>query len=149
MKFRGKLLLGGKTATGIEVPPKVVEGLGSGKRVAVRVTINGYTYRSTVAPLGGKFMLPISAENRAGAGVAAGDAVEVELEVDSAPRTVSVPPDFQKLLARDAKAKQFFESLSYSQQSWYVLWIEGAKKEETRQKRLTEAVSRLRAGRKP
>ena len=91
-EFRGTLLLGGKTATGIEVPEEVVESLGSGKRPAVRVTIRGHSYRSTIAVMGGKFMLPISAENRAGAGVEAGDVVDVELELDTEPREVNVPP---------------------------------------------------------
>jgi hypothetical protein len=146
MKFRAKILLGGKTATGIEVPARIVESLGSSKRPAVRVTINGHTYRSTVAVMGGKFMLPLSAENRQGARVAAGDKVEVEVELDTAPRAVAVPPDFKAALARDARARRFFEGLSYSQQRWYVSWIESAKKDETRQRRLAEAVSRLRAG---
>ncbi|TMK21523.1 MAG: DUF1905 domain-containing protein, partial [Actinobacteria bacterium] len=91
MKFRGKVLLGGKTATGIEVPEKIVTGLGSSKRPAVRATINGFTYRSTVAPMGGKFMLPLSAANREGAGVEAGDTIQVNLELDTAPREVTVP----------------------------------------------------------
>src|SRR5579872_2282569 len=93
MRFRAIIQHSGKTATGISVPAEVVSALGTSKRPAVRVTINGYTYRSTVAPLGGAFMLPLSAEHRAAAGVAAGDAVEVTLVRDTAPRVVSVPPD--------------------------------------------------------
>ena len=69
MRFHAEVLLGGKTATGIRVPPEVVEALGASKRPAVSVTINGYTYRSTVAVMGGEFMLPLSAEHRGGAGV--------------------------------------------------------------------------------
>ena len=91
MKFNSTVELGGKTATGYEVPEEVVTGLGGGKRPKVRVTINGYTYRSSIAPMGGKFMLPISAENRAGAGVQAGDQIEVEVEIDNEPREVNVP----------------------------------------------------------
>src|SRR5439155_1121133 len=86
-------------AAAVRVPPEVVSALGSSKRPAVRVTINGYTYRSTVAVMGGEFMLPLSAENRSGAGVAAGDEVEVDIELDTAPREVSVPPDFAEALA--------------------------------------------------
>src|SRR6266545_3193018 len=89
-KFRAKLLTAGKTATGMEVPTKVVEGLGAGKRPPVRVTINGFTYRSTVAVYGGKYLVGVSAENREGAGVAAGDVLDVEIELDTAPREVSV-----------------------------------------------------------
>lgn len=93
MRFRAIILLGGKTATGIRVPAEVVERLGSSKRPPVRVTINGHIYRSTVAPMGGKFMLPLSAENRERVGVKAGDEVDVEIELDTEPREVTVPPD--------------------------------------------------------
>ncbi|HUS15572.1 MAG TPA: DUF1905 domain-containing protein, partial [Chloroflexia bacterium] len=79
MQFRAVILQEGKTATGIAVPPEVVAGLGSNKRPAVVATINGYTYRSTVAPLGGVFMLPVSAEVRAAAAIAGGDEVDVDL----------------------------------------------------------------------
>jgi hypothetical protein len=146
MKFHSTVLLGGKTATGIPVPSEVVEGLGPSKRPAVRVTIRGYTYRSTVTPLGGQFMLPLSAENRQGAGVAAGDAVEVDLELDTAPREVTVPPDFAAALDRDPKARQFFEGLSFSHKQRHVLAIDQAKTAETRQRRIEKAVSMLHEG---
>src|SRR5690348_17158594 len=101
MKFHAILQSHGKTATGIEVPEEVVAILGAGKRPPVRVTINGHTYRSTIAVMGGVYMLGVSAENRLGAGVAAGDELEVDLELDAAPREVSVPPDFAEALDRD------------------------------------------------
>jgi hypothetical protein len=107
MKFNATIQLNGKTATGIEVPLKVVDGLGSGKKPAVTVTIKGYAYRSTVASMGGKFMLPVSAEVREQAGVAAGDKVEVEIDLDAMPREVVVPSDFQVALDRDDEAKRF------------------------------------------
>lgn len=146
MKFRATIQLNGKTATGIRVPEEVVAGLGSGKRPAVRVTINGYTYRSTVAPMGGVSMLPVSAEVRESAGVAAGDEVEVDVEVDEAPREVSVPPDFAEALDGDAEAKRFFDGLSYSNKRRFVLPIEDAKTPETRQRRIEKAVSTLHEG---
>ena len=146
MKFRTTLELGGKTATGIRVPDEIVEALGAGKRPAVNVTINGYTYRSTVAPLGGAFMLPVSAEIRANAGVAAGDEVEVEVELDTAPREVVVPPDFAAVLDADTEAKRNFDALSYSNKRRHVLSIEGAKSDETRQRRVAKALEELRAG---
>jgi hypothetical protein len=149
MRFRATVKLGGKTATGVEVPEEVVEGLGSSKRPAVRVTMNGYTYRSTVARMGGVFMLPISADNRTGAGVSAGDEVDVELELDTEPREVTVPADLAEALATDPTAKQFFDGLSFSHKSWYVLRVEGAKKAETRQRRVAESVQMLREGRLP
>jgi len=147
MKFHATVLLGGKTATGIPVPAEVVAGLGSNKRPAVCVMINGHTYRSTVAPLGGVFMLPISAEHRLSAGVAAGDTVEVEMELDTAPRAVTVPPDFADALDGDAAAKRFFDGLSYSGQLRHVLAIEQAKTSETRQRRIANAVRLLHEGR--
>lgn len=147
MRFRAVIQRSGKTATGIQVPPAIVADLGSGKRPPVRVTINGYTYRTTVAPLGGAFMLSLSAEHRAGAGVAAGDEVEVEVELDTEPRTVTVPPDLADALDRDPEAKRFFEGLSYSNQLRHVLAIESAKTAETRQRRIAKAVNQIREGR--
>ena len=147
MKFRTTILAGGKTATGIRVPPEVVAALGSSRKPAVSVTINGYTYRSTVATMDGEFMIGVSAANRAGAGVSAGDEVDVDLELDTAPREVTVPPDFAAALDRDPAARQTFDGLSYSNKSWHVLSIEGAKTEETRQRRIAKSVEALHEGR--
>ena len=147
-KFRTVIELGGKTATGFAVPEEVVSSFGTSKKPKVRNTINNYTYRSTVATLGGRFMLPLSAENREGAGVAAGDEVEVELELDTEPRELTIPEDFAAALAQAEDAKQFFESLSYSNQRRYVLQIEGAKAAETRQRRIEKTISDLREGKK-
>ena len=147
MRFRAVIQLNGKTATGIAVPSEVVASLGSSKRPLVRVMLNGYTYRSTVAPMGGAFMLPVSAEVREGARVAAGDDVDVDIERDSEPREVTVPPDFEDALDRDADAKRFFEGLSYSHKRRWALSIEEAKTAETRQKRIAKAISELREGR--
>jgi hypothetical protein len=146
MRFLATVLLGGKTATGVEVPEDVVSSLGSSKRPKVRATINGYTYRSSVASMGGRFMLGISAEVRESAGVAAGDEVEIDFELDSEPREVSVPPDFAKALRRDTKAKRTFDGLSYSNRQRHVLSIEGARTAETRQRRIDKAVKTLREG---
>ena len=146
MRFRTKILQAGKTATGIEVPAKLVESLASGKRPKVRVTLNGYTYRSSVAPMGGKFMVGVSAEVRERASVAGGDVVDVDLELDAEPREVTVPPDFSAALRRDPAARRFFEGLSYSKKRWHVLSIEGAKTAETRQRRIANSVRVLREG---
>ncbi len=139
--------LGGKTATGIRVPAEVVEELGPGKRPPVRVTINGHTYRSTVAVMGGQFMVGVSAENRAAAGVAAGDEVDVDIELDTEPRQVEVPLDFAAVLDRDPGAKRHFDRLSYSNRRRHVLSIEEAKTPETRERRIVKAVATLREGR--
>ena len=144
--FKAAILLGGKTATGIEVPAEVVAALGSSKKPAVRVTIGSHTYRSTVAVMDGKFMLPISAENRAGAGVEAGDVVQVELELDLEPREVTIPTDFAAALEEDAAARKTFEGLSRSGKQWHVLSIEGAKTDETRQRRIAKSIGTLHEG---
>ncbi|TME89401.1 MAG: DUF1905 domain-containing protein [Chloroflexi bacterium] len=147
MKFRATIELAGKTATGIEVPAAVVTKLGSSKKPAVRVTIKGYTYRSTVASMGGRFMLPISAEVREAAGVAARDKVDVDVELDMAPREVTVPPDFSRALTRDPAAKRLFEGLSFSNKQRIVIAIASAKTPETRERRIAKAVTSLREGR--
>jgi hypothetical protein len=147
VRFRTTVLLGGKTATGIQVPDEVVAGLGAGKRPPVYVTINSYTYRSTVAPMGGEFWIPVSAEVRERSGVAAGDEIEVEVQLDSEPRGVTVPPDLAEALTADPDAQRFFDSLSYSNKRRLVLQIEGAKTDETRQRRIAKTVEGLREGR--
>ncbi|WP_372631166.1 YdeI/OmpD-associated family protein [Cohnella sp.] len=147
MKFRTTLELSKKTATGIHVPDDIVEALGAGKKPPVKVTIGSYTYRSTVASMGGRFLLPVSQEHREGAGIQAGDEIEVELELDDAPREVSVPADFAEALDRHAEAREFFGGLSYSNKRRFVLNIEGAKSAETRQRRIDKSVELLREGR--
>ncbi len=147
MRFRTTILQSGKTAAGIEVPPEIVEALGSGKRPKVQVTIRGYTYRSSVAVLGGVYMIGVSAENRASAGVKGGDEVDVDIELDTAPREVTVPADFASALDAESNARRTFDSLSYSNKSWHVLQIEGAKTDETRQRRIAKSVEILREGR--
>jgi len=147
MKFRAVLLLNGRTATGIEVPPAVLDELGGGKRAAVSVTLNGYTYRTSVGSMGGRSLIPVSSDVRSAAGVAAGDELELTVELDSAPREVDLPPDFASVLAADAGARRVFDSLSYSHKRAYVLPIEGAKTPETRQRRIDKALEMLRQGR--
>ena len=146
MRFRSIVRLEGKTATGFRVPSEIVEALGKGKRPPVRVTIGRHTYRSTVAAYGDVFMLPLSAENRTAAGVAAGDEIDVEVELDAAPREVAVPADLGAALDGDADAHRTFDGLSYSRKRWFVLSVEGAKTPETRQRRIDKAMDALRAG---
>lgn len=134
--------------TGILVPAEVVEKLASGKRPAVHVTLNGFSYRSTIASMGGMFLIPLSAERRTNAKVKGGDKLDITLELDTEPRVVELPDDFKKALSKDKKALAFFESLSYSAKSGYVLPIQQAKAAETRQRRIGKAVSDLKAGKK-
>lgn len=146
MRFRTKVELGGKTATGLQVPDEVVESLGAGKRPSVTVTVNGHTYRSTIASMGGRFLLPLSAENRGAAGVAAGDVVDVDVELDTAPRTVEVPDDLRRALSKDAAARKRFEGLAYSHKKEHVRALEAAKRPETRERRLAQTMEMLRSG---
>ncbi|GAA3520684.1 YdeI/OmpD-associated family protein [Actinocatenispora rupis] len=144
MKFTATVEASGKTATGIEVPADVVEELGAGKRPPVRVTINGYTYRTSIGVMGGRCLIPVSADVRKAAGVAAGDELDVDLELDTAPRVLAVPADLAQ--AMDPDTRRFFDSLSYSRRQRFVLPIEQAKTPETRQRRIDKALTALRAG---
>ncbi|MBI2775970.1 MAG: DUF1905 domain-containing protein [Chloroflexi bacterium] len=147
MRFRTTILSAGKTAAGIEVPPEIVESLGAGKRPPVTVTINGYTYRSTIAVLGGVSMVGVSAQNRAAAGVAGGDEVDVDIDLDTGPRVIAVPADLQLALDAEPAAKAMFERLSNSNKSWHTLQVDGAKTDETRRRRIAKSIEALREGR--
>jgi hypothetical protein len=142
MRFRTEVELGGKTATGIQVPDEVVAQLDAGKRVAVTVTINGYSYRTTVVRMGGRFLVPLSAENRTGAGVQAGEVVDVDIERDTAPREVTVPDDLAEALDA-AGVRASFDALSFTRRKELVVAVEGAKKPETRRSRIERAVAEV------
>jgi hypothetical protein len=146
MRFRTTVLQAGKTATGLQVPDELVDALGSGKRPKVVVTVAGYRYRTTVAPMGGRYLVPLSAEHRTAAGVAAGEVVEVDIELDEAPRVVEVPDDLATELSRDEQARAYFDGLAYSHRKEWVRWIVEAKKPETRTARLNRTLAALRAG---
>jgi Bacteriocin-protection, YdeI or OmpD-Associated/Domain of unknown function (DUF1905) len=146
MEFRTTVVLGGKTATGLQVPDEVVAALGAGKRPPVAVTVGGYTYRTTVAPMGGAFWVPLAAEHREAAGVAAGQDVDVRLELDTAPRESPLPDDLAAAL--DDGARAFFDGLAPSHRKEWVRWVEEAKKPETRAARISKTAESLRAGKK-
>ena len=120
--------------------------LAQGKRPKITVTINGYSYRTTVGVMGGLSLIPVSADVRAKAGVAGGDEVDVDVVPDTAPRVVEVPGDLAEALDRVPAARQAFDKLSYSGQQRYVLSVEQAKTPETRQRRVEKAVTELSAG---
>lgn len=146
MRFRATVQLHGKTSTGIVVPDEVMTSLNAGKRPAVSVTVNGHTYPSTVGSMGGEFRIPVSAENRKLARVEAGDEVDVDVALDTAPREIALPADLAAALTAEPAAKKFFDGLAASHQKAYVLAVEGAKKEETRQRRVADTVAKLLAG---
>jgi hypothetical protein len=143
MRVRTTVELHGKTATGMAVPPEVVAALGGGKKPAVTVTVGGHTYRTSIGSMGGRSLIPLSAERRAAAGVTAGDEVEVDVELDTAPREVEVPADLAAALDAEPAARRRFDGLSYSHQLRHVLAVEGAKAEATRQRRVAAAVTTL------
>ena len=132
----------GKNATGISVPANVIDALGSGKRPKVKVSLNNFTYRSTVAAYGDVFMLPLSQDRREAAGVQAGDTVEVTLELDTEPRTVEVPDSLATVVAEN-NLGPIFDGLAPSMRKEYVRQVESAKAEETRQRRIAKIVAAL------
>lgn len=147
MRVTLELLPTGGTTAGYRVPDGIVEQLGSSRRPKVTVTVNGFTFRTTIAPMGGEYWLGVSRERRAEAGIAAGETHELELELDTAPREVDVPEDLAAALAADPAAAAFWETLSYSNRRYHVEQVTGAKKPETRAKRVARSVELLREGR--
>ncbi|MFC8621571.1 YdeI/OmpD-associated family protein [Streptomyces anulatus] len=142
MKFSTTMFRTGNN-TGIEVPEAVVEALGAGKRPPVNVTVNGYAYRSTIAPMGGQYLIPFSADKREETGIGGGDAIEVELTLDTASRAVAPPEDLAAALAATPGAAEAFAALSPSRQKAHVTSIEGAKAQETRERRIAKTVAEL------
>lgn len=147
MEFRAPLRTAGKTATGVEVPDEVVTALGAGQRPLVKVTINGFTFSVTLGSMGGRVMLPVSAERRAAAGIAGGDELDIEMEVDTAPRRLEVPADLAEALESAPQAKRFFDGLTFSQQQIFTVSVEGAKTADTRQRRVQRSIGLLSEGR--
>ena len=148
MKFNAVIELhGNNQQPGIVVPEEVIKGLGGGKKPAVTVTIGHYSYRSTIATMGGQSLLPISAQHRKEAGVTTGDKVEVYVVLDTEPRVIEIPSDFAASLEQAANARQFYDKLSYSKKRRFVMSIEEAKTPETRQRRIEKAVGLLSEGR--
>jgi hypothetical protein len=131
--------------TGLVVPPEVVAALGSTKRPPVVVSLRGYSYRSTVAVMGGVFMLPLSKANREAAGVKGGDPVEVTVELDLAPRTVELPDDLSVALDGAPGARAVFDATAPSMRREYVRQVESAKAAETRARRIASIVAKLAA----
>jgi hypothetical protein len=142
--FTATLELAGKTATGVQVPDDVVARLGAGKRPPVVVTVNGHTWRSTIAVMGGRFLLGVAAEHRVPAGVAAGDVIDVTVVLDDAPRTVELPGDLADALEA-AGARAAFDRLPPSHRKEHVRAVEEAKRPDTRARRIAKAVASLQA----
>lgn len=131
----------GKQATGIVIPPGVLQQLDAGKKPPVLVSLNGYEYRTTVGVMAGDSMIPVNAAVRKESGLAAGDLVEVRLTVDASPRAVDTPADFAAAMAAAPDAAAFFHTLSNSLQRYHIDNVNGAKTDDTRQRRIDKAVS--------
>jgi hypothetical protein len=147
MRFTGELESHGGNTAGFVVPEEIVEGLGGGRRPKVTVTVNGHTWRSSIASMGGQMLLGVSLANREAAGVRAGEVLDVDGELETAPRTVDVHPVLAEALAADPEAKAAWDALSYSHQRAHAEPIAATKNEETRQRRVDKALAMLRAGR--
>jgi hypothetical protein len=147
VRFRTTILATGRTALGFEVPVSAVEALGAGRRPPVTVTINGYTYRNSIAVMDGAYMIGVSSEHRGPARVSGGETVEIELALDAAPREVTVPDELAAALAANPAAKATFDSLSYSNKSWHALQVTGTNNPETRARRIERSIAALREGR--
>ncbi len=130
-------------ATGVDVPADVVEALRSGKRPPVAITINDHTWRSRIAAKAGRFIVGVSAANRAAAGIAIGDEVEVTLVLDNEPRVVDEPSDLAQALDADPRARTAFDRLPYGLRRKHVTAIEDAKSASTRQRRITKLIATL------
>jgi len=142
MRFQTTMFLSGNN-TGIEVPPEVIEALGAGRKPPVTVVVNGFEYRSTVAVMGGRYLIPFSSDKRAATGIAGGDPITVDLEVDTAPRSVELPQDFAAALDAAPGAREAYERLAPSHRKAHVTAIEQAKAPETRQRRIDAAVAKI------
>ena len=142
MRFETTMTLSGNN-TGIEVPPEVIEALGAGRKPPVNVTVNGYSYRSTVAVMGGRYMISFSSDKRAATGIQGGDPITVDLEVDTAPHTVEVPDDLAAALAAAPGAREAFDALAPSARKAHVTNVESAKSADTRERRIAAIVTKL------
>ena len=144
MKLRLELKGGGGNTAGFVVPDEVVEELGGGRKPKVVVTIGSHTWRSSIANMGGQFMLGVSIANRDAAGVAAGQTLDLDVELDTAPRTVEVPDDLAAELAEDTDARSTWERWSFTRQNEAARLLTEAKKPETRARRLAKVLAELR-----
>jgi hypothetical protein len=145
MDFTTELEATGGTTAGFVVPDAVVDALGAGRRPKVAVTVNGHTWRTSIAPMGGRYLVGASAAVRAAAGIAAGETHTVTVEVDDAPRTVEVPDELAAALAASPTAAAAWAALSYSQQRKHVDPLAAAKAPETRARRVAATLAALTA----
>jgi Bacteriocin-protection, YdeI or OmpD-Associated/Domain of unknown function (DUF1905) len=146
IRFSATLLPRGPAAA-VVLDDDQVAAVGEGaKRFPVQATVNGYSWPTSVMRMHGEFLLGMSRAVRQAAGVEAGDTVDVVLELDTAPREVEVPPALASALAEDSAARTAFDALSFTHRKEYARWIDEAKRDETRLRRVTQALEMLRRG---
>jgi hypothetical protein len=146
MKLRAELQRTGGTTTGFQVPDEFVSELGGGGRPKVVVVLNGFTFRSSIAKMGGSYWLGVSAERREATGVRGGETYDVEVELDAAPRELEVPDDLRSALEAEPAARDFWATLSFSNQRYHVDQLNSAKTPETRARRLAKSLALLSEG---
>lgn len=146
MKLNAELLRTGANTTGIEVPQAVLDALGGGKRPRVEVVLNGFSFTLTLGSMGGRVMIPVSAERRQQAGVTGGETYEIDISVTAAPRAIELPDDLAGALAA-AGVTEAFEQLAPSQRKEHVRAVNEAKAPETRARRIAKTVEMLSDGR--
>lgn len=147
LRFTTTLMARGPAAA-VVLDEDQVAAVGEGaKRFPVVATVNGHTWRGSVTRMRGEFLLGLSRAVRAQAGAEAGDTVEVELALDEAPREVAVPDALERALAGDAETKAAFDALAYSHRKEFARWVAEAKREETRDRRVTTTLEMVREGR--
>jgi hypothetical protein len=147
MKLHAELQATGGNTTGFQIPDDLMAALGGGGRPKVKLTVKGHEFRTSIARMGGSYWLGVSSERRAEAGLTAGEMLDVDIELDTAERTLDVPDDLALALAAAPTAKAYWDALSYSNRRWHVLQVTGAKAAETRARRVARAVEMLGEGR--
>lgn len=147
MKLTAELEATGGRTTGFRVPDEFVTELGGGGRPKIVATVNGYQWRTSIARMGGEYWLGVSAANRDGAGVRAGEVLDVDVVLDTAPREVTVPDDLAAALAGNPAAQATWDRLSFSHRRAHVEQITGAKTDATRERRVAKSVQMLSEGR--
>ncbi len=143
MKFSATIKLTGNN-TGIPIPEEVLEALGAGRKPALMITLNGYTYRNTVGSMNGVPMIALSKAHREAAGVAGSEEHEIEVTVATEPEAIELPQDLEDAL-KGAKLLETFEGLAPSRRKEYVRQVVSAKAGETRQRRIAKIVDSLSA----
>jgi hypothetical protein len=146
ISITGELVARGPAAAFVLDDDQVATVGEGAKRFPVVATVNGYTWRTSVARMGGEFLVGLNKEVRSSAAVAAGDTVTLQLALDTEPRTVEIPPALAEALDSDPEAKAIYEGLAFTHRKEYARWISEAKRDETRERRLAKALEMLHAG---